>query len=332
MDTQLIKYFRGSLVFTLLGLTIVFFWGGFSALTLTLLLAILEISLSFDNAVMNATVLTKMDKIWQARFLTWGVLIAVFVVRFLLPLLIVALVTQLNILEVLALAIESPAEYAAHLSSARIMITSFGGLFLLMVFVSFLFDQKKSIHWVWWVEKKLNGMGKIKSLQIVIALLALFYIQQMAPESHKLEGILSGILGIFVFILLKGATELLGKNNNTVGYQGMIGFLYLEILDTSFSLDGVMGAFAITQDIVIILLGLAIGAIFVRSLTVFLVHKGTFKKYLFLEHGAHFAIGALALIMLASIKIHVPEIITGLTGVVFVGLALLSSLRYNRKL
>jgi hypothetical protein len=112
---------------------------------------------------------------------------------------------------------------------------------------------------------------------------------------------------------------------------GFGGFLYLEVLDASFSFDGVIGAFAITSDVVIIMLGLAIGAIFVRSMTVYLVEKGTLDAYIYLEHGAHYAIGALAFIMLASgTGVHVPEVVTGLIGVAFIVWAVLASIRYSK--
>jgi hypothetical protein len=105
----------------------------------------------------------------------------------------------------------------------------------------------------------------------------------------------------------------------------------LEVLDASFSFDGVIGAFAITQDVVIIMLGLAIGAMFVRSLTVYLVRKNTLDEYVFLEHGAHYAIGVLAGIMLVSMTHPVPEVITGLTGAVLIGLSVISSVRYRKR-
>nr|MDT0664980.1 DUF475 domain-containing protein [Micromonospora sp. DSM 115978] len=107
-------------------------------------------------------------------------------------------------------------------------------------------------------------------------------------------------------------------------------FLYLEVLDASFSFDGVVGAFAISQNIFIIAAGLGIGALYIRSITVYLVRKGTLSEYIYLEHGAHYAIGALAVILAVSIRYEVPEIITGLIGVGFILVALLSSIRHRR--
>ncbi len=108
---------------------------------------------------------------------------------------------------------------------------------------------------------------------------------------------------------------------------------YPEVPDASFYFDGVIGAFAITSDPIIIALGLGlIGTMYVRSLTIFFVRKGTLQDYLYLEHGAHWAIGALAAILFISIGVHINEIITGLLGVAFIGAAFISSIIRNRRL
>ena len=107
--------------------------------------------------------------------------------------------------------------------------------------------------------------------------------------------------------------------------------MYLELIDASFSLDGVLGAFALSHDIVIITLGLCIGAIFVRSLTIMLVQKKTLKNFVYLESGAHWAIGVLATLMFISTFHHVPEVITGLLGLGFIVSAFISSLLHNKK-
>jgi hypothetical protein len=113
--------------------------------------------------------------------------------------------------------------------------------------------------------------------------------------------------------------------------SGLGGFIYLNILDASFSFDGVIGAFALSNNMIIIALGLSIGAFFVRSMTIHLVKKGTLAEYLFLEHGAFWAIIALGIIMLASAKFHIPETITGLIGATLIGLSLWWSVRHKRK-
>ena len=149
---------------------------------------------------------------------------------------------------------------------------------------------------------------------------------------------MSGLWGILIYVGVDVLSNMLEKSEEGGGDVGEMvkrggigGFLYLEVLDASFSFDGVIGAFAITNDVVIIMLGLAIGAMFVRSLTVYLVEKGTLDEFVYLEHGAHYAIGILALIMLASMKFHVPEMVTGLAGVAFIGASVWSSIRYRKK-
>jgi hypothetical protein len=108
-------------------------------------------------------------------------------------------------------------------------------------------------------------------------------------------------------------------------------FLYLEVLDASFSFDGVIGAFAITSDPIVTAIGLGIGAMYIRSLTIYLVNKGTLGDYVYLTHGAHWAIGALAALLLVSMKHEVPEVVTGLIGVGFIAAAFGSSLVRNRR-
>jgi hypothetical protein len=70
---------------------------------------------------------------------------------------------------------------------------------------------------------------------------------------------------------------------------------------------------------------------FIRSLTVFLVKRGTLDEYVYLEHGAHYAIGTLAMIMFVSISQEVPEALTGTIGVAFIIASLASSIAYRRR-
>ncbi|MBU2033178.1 MAG: DUF475 domain-containing protein, partial [Alphaproteobacteria bacterium] len=109
------------------------------------------------------------------------------------------------------------------------------------------------------------------------------------------------------------------------------GFLYLEVLDASFSFDGVIGAFALSNNMVVIALGLSIGAMFVRSMTIHLVKKGTLAAYRFLEHGAFWAIIVLGGIMLSSVVVHIPEAFTGLIGATLIGISLWWSVRWNKR-
>jgi len=302
-----------------------------TVMPLVIVLGLLEISLSFDNAVVNASVLEGMEEKWRRYFLTWGILIAVFGMRLVFPIAIVAVTAGLWPGEVVKMALARPDEYARYISSSHVEVSAFGGMFLLLVFLTFLFDSDKKIHWLETIEKKLVEMGKLESVEILIALITLLFVQSFLPESARVDTFIYGISGIILYVAVDGlSTSISPSAASGLKRSGAMGFLYLEILDASFSFDGVLGAFAITTDIVIIMLGLAIGAMFVRNLTVYLVDQGTLNEYAFLEHGAHYAIGALAIIMLTTMIINVPELITGLIGILIISLALISSIRYRK--
>lgn len=329
------KAFRLSFVIFFLGLGLAYYWAGPRGLLVALMLCIMEISLSFDNAVVNATILRHMNKVWQQRFLTWGILIAVFGMRLVFPIVIVAVVAKIGVIETARLAIQFPDQYAYYLTQSHISISAFGGMFLMMVFLGFILDDNKDIHWVRIIEEKLSKAGKLDSIATVTAIGILLFAQSFLPEAARATALFSGSMGIVIYVLINSITKLIAGETHfapsgQMAKTGLMNFIYLEVLDASFSFDGVIGAFAITKDVIIIMLGLAIGAMFVRSMTIFLVHKGTLQTYRYLEHGAHYAIGALAIIMLVGMKVHVYELITGLVGVVLIGLSLISSIRHNK--
>lgn len=342
------KDFRLSLFVTAICVVAAGYWGANngmgvqSAVFLVLVLGVMEVSLSFDNAVVNASILKDMDAKWQQIFLTVGILIAVVGMRLLFPIVIVSVATGLGMGDVAQMALTKPDEYSGHLKESHVAIAAFGGMFLLLIFFSFLFDEGKELHWLGAVEEKLAGLGKLDSIGVMLSLVVLFVIQQWLPignQASRISFLVAGMAGVILFIAVSSLDSFFESEEDegsAVGVatrNGLAGFLYLEVLDASFSFDGVIGAFAITRDVVIIMLGLAIGAMFVRSLTVSLVRKGTLDEYVFLEHGAHYAIGALAAIMLAGTVegVHVPEVITGLIGVAFIVWALISSILHNRK-
>jgi uncharacterized protein len=339
------QHFRVSFIVTIACLAGAGWWGyshsglpgAFAALGIAMILGVMEVSLSFDNAVVNASVLKNWDKFWQGLFLGVGIIIAVFGMRLLFPLVIVAQAADLGLLEVWNLALSDPAAYSMHLTNHHAEVAAFGGIFLLLVFLNFLLDDEKETHWLGVIEEKLGALGKVASISVMIALGTLLASLSLVDEGRKLVVLTAGLWGVLVYVGVDVISSLLeskdeGSNvGDMVKRGGIGGFLYLEVLDASFSFDGVIGAFAITKDVVIIMLGLAIGAMFVRSMTVFLVRKGTLDEFVYLEHGAHYAIGILALIMLASMKFHVPEVFTGLIGVAFIAASLWSSIRYKRQ-
>lgn len=357
---MVLRIFGFSILVTILSVIVAGVYGGPEAVLLVVILGILEVSLSFDNAVINATVLERMSEFWQKIFLTIGILIAVFGMRLVFPLAIVWATAGLSPTRALDLALNPPADGAAHfadgspsyetlLTDAHPQIAAFGGMFLLMLFLDFIFEDRK-IVWLAWLERPLAKIGKLDQLAVIVAggslvLSAVF----LAADDKVSTVMISGVLGMITYITVNGLGELFnvdhegeeGEGAHTggpsqlakaTGKAGFFLFLYLEVLDASFSFDGVIGAFAITADPIIIALGLGfIGAMFVRSITVYLVRQGTLSEYRYLEHGAHWAIGALAAILLISIGIHVEEVVTGLIGVAFIGAALVSSILRNRR-
>lgn len=349
------KHFYFDIVFTIIALAVAGWWGlshggvsaMMSALFITLILAVMEVSLSFDNAVVNASVLKHWDKFWKMIFLTLGMLIAVFGMRLVFPIVIVAVTADMGMMEVINMALNNPKEYSAKLMEHHAEISAFGGMFLLLVFLNFIFDENE-VMWFKWLERHLARFGKIDAMSVFVALVALMLALMGVDESHKSVVLMAGVWGILVYLgvnVLSGMIEgsddddestpdvIEGKEvAGAIAKGGIAGFLYLEVLDASFSFDGVIGAFAITNDVIIIMLGLAIGAMFVRSMTIFLVEKGTLDEFIYLEHGAHYAIGALAVIMLlATMHIEVPEIVTGLIGIAFIVWAVLNSISHRKR-
>jgi uncharacterized protein len=341
---MIMKYYKGSIAFTLVCLALAA-WLGWSlsgnaggtleVLWLVIVLAVLEVSLSFDNAVVNATVLRDMDDIWRRRFLTWGMIIAVFGMRIIFPLAIVAIAAWIGPIDTLKLAITDPGEYERIITGAHVGISGFGGAFLAMVGLKFFFDADKEVHWIGVVESQLKRLGNVEAVEIALVLLALYGISRLVTPDEALTLIVSGIFGIITFIGVEalGTVLTVPESSNLTGVvakSGLASFLYLQVLDSSFSFDGVIGAFAISNNMFIIALGLAIGAMFVRSMTIMLVDKGTLAEYRFLEHGAFWAILALAAIMLLGARYHIPEAITGLIGAILIGLSLWWSVRHNK--
>ncbi|MDO8552452.1 MAG: DUF475 domain-containing protein [bacterium] len=309
-----------------------YIWGGLSALLLVALLAILETTLSFDNAVVNAKVLARMDAIWQKRFLVWGIPVAVFGTRFVLPILIVAAAAGLSPIAVALLAFFDPVSYGEQLENAHVAIASFGSVFLLLVSLKYFFNDRKTVHWIEAIEMHMSRWGGIEAIEIAIVLVTLLICAALLP-AEAATILVAGLIGAVLFIVIEGVAQSFQTETSAGAVAGGAAlFVYLNVLDSAFSLDGVVGAFAITSNLPVIIAGLGIGAIFVRAFTVGLVRARTLENLPYLEHGAHYAIFGLALSMLAGIFVHVPEIITGLIGLVFIVFAYISSRRAQTNL
>lgn len=302
---------------------------GNEALLLVVILSILETTLSFDNAVVNAKILERMSPVWQRRFLTWGIGIAVFGTRFVLPILIVSVAVWASPFYITKLAFTDPAAYGHLLESVHGAITAFGGAFLLMVSLKYFFNKAKSVHWIQSVEEHLVKWGRIEAIEIGLAL-TLLTVLSFLTSFDQATVLIAGIIGIVLFILMEGVAGSLSLEAGEVMTHGATLFVYLNILDSAFSLDGVVGAFALTANLLIIVVGLGIGAYFVRALTLYFVERKTLTELVYLEHGAHWAILGLAIAMLANLVVHVPEVVTGLIGLCFVTLAYYSSVKGKR--
>ncbi len=351
------RIFGISLLLTAAALALGYAHDGTKGLFLLLVLAVLEVSLSFDNAIINAAVLKRMSPFWRQMFLTFGILIAVFGMRLLFPLVIVWATAGLNPVRAMELALHPPPHHALEfpdgspsyeklIATAHPQIAAFGGIFLLMLFLDFvLYDR--DIKWLKWVEVPFARIGRLGQVAVIVTGVALVAVGVRLTHSaeERATVLTAGLLGLVTYLVVNGLSrafrppdvEALNSGNAAgaaVGRAGLTLFVYLEVLDAAFSFDGVTGAFAITSDPVVIALGLGlVGSMFVRSITIYLVHQEALERYVYLEHGAHWAIGVLAVIMLFSIepRFQIPEVFTASVGVLFVGAAWTWSVLRNRR-
>lgn len=336
----MLEYFRMfcfATITTIVLLVLVTYYLGWDAALLAVFLVVLEVSLSFDNAVVNAKVLANMSRFWQNIFLTIGIIIAVFGVRIFLPIFIVAAVATLPFGEVVSLAINRPDEYERYLDEAQPLIAAFGGMFLLLVFLEFFILDNNRRTWLRPIETAFRRLPRHWLMPPAIAFVILALVA--STTAHVFNVLVAGLIGIAVFVVMHGFVRfmearhrLAGKATKLTGVAGFSAFLYLEALDASFSLDSVVGAFAITSSVVLIAAGLGAGAVWIRSMTIFLVRHRTLGKYRYLEHGAHYAIGVLAAVLLLSFFFHVPEVITGTGGLLIIIASIVGSIRKSRQL
>jgi hypothetical protein len=356
----LLKLMRIPVVISVAVVVIAGVLGGPSTAALVAILAVMEITLSFDNAVVNATVLRRMSAAWQRVFLTVGVLVAVFGMRLVFPIVVVTLTTHKGPSSVLNLALHHPHAYATALDAAHPAIAAFGGVFLLMIFLDYMAEAHEP-NWIGPIERALAHIGELEQATAVIGLVALLAVAEASAHTDQI--LVSGVAGLAAYLAVNALSglaeagdddgEVDGAEGDVVEEPGIHGgddvalavkvpgrlmagggiflFLYLEILDASFSFDGVTAAFAITSQIFVIAAGLGIGALFIRTLTVYLVRAGTLEEYPYLDNGAHFAIGSLAVILGITIFVSVPDLVTGLIGILCIAGALASSVVHNRR-
>ena len=330
-------FWLSGLLTALLGVVVVYY-GSLADLWLYVILVVLEVTFSFDNAVINSRVLARMSRLWQTLFLTIGIFIAVFVIRFALPIIIVMVASGTGFMNVIDMSLNHPDEYSHTLHKAAPVIEAFGGAFLLMIGINYFMNRKKDIHWLGWVESRLASAGRWRFLKIaVMVMLALVLYLTVSPD-YKLTVLVAALAGTALHIGLEIMGHFFEKRQTSnathlVGWAAFASFLYLEVLDASFSFDGVIGAFAITSSVLLIIAGLGAGAVWVRSLMIYLLRSGTLGKYKYLEHGAHWAILALGTVMIIKLyQVEPPEWLVGSIGIIFVATAVISSIIEKRRL
>jgi len=312
---------------------------GATALFTVLVLTLLETTFSADNAVVNSKILVTLSPFWQRMFMTVGIFIAVFIVRFALPIFIVMLTGGLGFHQVLNLALNHPTAYQHELTKATPVINAFGGTFLLMIALSYFMDYEKKTHWIGGLERNLSKLGKFDNITVFVILLASIVMYATVDPQHRTVVLIAAVSAMALHIGLDLVSVAMGGSGkhlqakHKIGMAAFASFIYLEVLDASFSLDGVIGAFALTNSVIIIMAGLGAGAVWVRAMTIHLVRTNALAKYVFLEHGAHWAIGFLGGIMLLKLyHVELPEWFVGSLGLVFIGAAIWWSKRHPQAL
>lgn len=331
----MLRHFGFSSIITILALPAVLVWLGPGAAFATLVLIAIEIVFSFDNAIINTKVLDKLSPIWQRLFLTVGMLVAILGMRLIFPVLIVMLSAHLPWHQVINEALHHPAAYEQHLNDAHSAIAAFGGSFLLTLALYFLLDDERQELWLKRIERPLQRFGGRIWLPPLLTAIIIVVVSSCALKSGEVLrlGLIGAIGYSLIYLLINGMAKLEPKNKkHYVGWSAVLALAYLEILDASFSFDSVLGAFAITNKVILIAIGLGIGALWVRNLTVYMVRRGVLNSYKYLEHGAHYAILVLAIALLLSIFINVPDFVTGVAGLGIIAASYYSSKQISKNL
>jgi hypothetical protein len=303
---------------------------GVWALGPVLVLAALEITFSVDNAVVNSQTLAKMSSFWRLMFLTVGIAVAVFGVRVVLPVGLVAALSHDSVGHVAHLALHQPHEYAERLGHVYPTIAAGGGIFLLMIGLRF-FAKRRDVHWFDAIEGPFGEPDQPWVVSLGGAALALALLAMVLAPGNT-PALIAGFGGAGAFVALRLLSDRLSRPrpDGATGGGGAVRFFYLEVLDASFSLDGVVAAFAVTRRVVLIAAGLGIGAVFVRAVTTHLLERQVLRDYRYLVHGAHYAILALAVAMILDVRFDPPPLAAGLIGVVLIVAAFAHSVHHNR--
>lgn len=290
-------------------------------------LLVLEVVQSVDNAIVNAHMLKSMSPRARKWFLLWGILTAVFIVRGVLPLLIVWLTAPGITLwqAVMATFGSDPLAHEAMERSSYILLIG-GGMFLLLLYFHWLFLEKKDPYFfIDRLVKKQHGVW-------FFAISALLLVGLLWAVHDRPAAMIAAAVGNAVFFILYGFRQTAEAQEHELERTGsdLSKLLFLEVLDMSFSIDGIFGAFAFTTNVGLILIGNGIGAIVVRELTIRGIDK--VNKYRWLKNGAMTSIGFLGAFMIAeSLGVHMPEWLPTVMTLAIVGASFWSSHRHLKK-
>ena len=269
-------------------------------------LSLFEVINSVDNAIINSEVLSTMSKKSRRWFLSWGILIAVFVVRGLLPIAILwSSNPTLSFIDVLAATFTSNPEIIKAVEESAPVLLIGGGTFLIFLFFYWLFLEPKHYGLRGEATIQKHGVWFYATVSIILATVVWFTLRVNPMMAF---GAVVGSTGFFITHGFKENAAQMERRmlTGTTSMSDISKLLYLEVIDTTFSIDGVLGAFAFTLAVPLILIGNSVGAIVVRQLTVKNIEN--VKKYKYLKNGAMYSIFALGIVMvLESFKVHVPS-------------------------
>jgi len=290
-------------------------------------LCLFEIISSIDNAIINADVLATMGKRARRWFLFYGILFAVFIVRGFLPLLIVWVLNPgFSLVQVFTAAFSGDASISKSIQSTAPILFMGGGIFLVMLFLHWIFLEEKNygLH----IERKVEQMG-VWFYAVAAIMLTVVVWYSMQQSSYLAFGAVVGSTAFFITHGFKQNAESQEAKlvSGSSAMSDISKILYLEIIDMTFSIDGVLGAFAFTLVIPIILAGNGIGAFVVRQITVSNVDK--IKRYLYLKNGAMYSIFVLGIVMMIDgFGHHIPEWLSPVSTITIVAFFFIKSKIY----
>lgn len=302
----------------------------FSFILIVIGLSLFEGISSIDNAVINAEVLSTMGKKARRWFLTWGIFVAVFLIRGLLPWLIIwAVLPELGPLGAFTAAMSSDSRVVEAVETAAPVLLAGGGIFLVFLFFHWLFVEPKNygLRGERFFHK--HGVWFYAAVSLFLMTTVWFALQENPLMAF------GAVVGSTVFFITHGfkaqaeesEKRLLHESGNLSDVSKL---LYLEAIDATFSIDGVLGAFAFTLSVPLILLGNGLGAIVVRQLTISNIDR--VKRYKYLKNGAMYSVALLGSVMLTeAFGVHVPEWVAPLTTVIAIGYFFLKSRREMEK-